>query len=329
MDIDFVVTWVDGNDPKWQEQKANYRPTKDTDAGINRYRDWGNLQYWFRGVEKFAPWVRKIHFVTWGHLPKWLNINNPKLNIVNHDDYIPKKYLPTFSSHPIELNLHKIEGLSENFVYFNDDMFLIKPVNKTDFFKNGLPCDFAILDTIGPTELFSYILVNNIHLINKNFDKKIVMLNNKLKWFNLKYNIQLYRTLALYPWKKFTGLYNAHLPIAFKKETFKEVWDKEFEILDETCRHRFRNSKDVSVWAFRYWRIMKGEFCPSSPNIGKLYEISKSNIEEICNCIFNQKYKMICLNDGIENDDYEFLKKKINASFNSILPEISSFERYI
>ena len=110
-----------------------------------RYRDWDTLKYWFRGVEKYAPWVNKIHFVTYGHLPKFLNTNNPKLNIVNHKDFIPKEYLPTFSANPIELNLHRIKDLSEQFVFFNDDMFVINKVKSTDFFKNGKPRDMASL----------------------------------------------------------------------------------------------------------------------------------------------------------------------------------------
>lgn len=133
--IDFVIIWVDGNDPAWRAVKNQYvpRPVGEDDQEV-RYRDWDNLQYWFRSVEKYTPWVRKIHFVTWGHLPKWLNVNHPKLHIVNHKDYIPEKYLPTFNSHTIEMNLHRIEGLAEQFVYFNDDMFLLKPVYMEDFF---------------------------------------------------------------------------------------------------------------------------------------------------------------------------------------------------
>ena len=69
--IDFVLTWVDGSDPDWLAQRREYQPGRGTDAGESRYRDWDNLQYWFRGVEKFAPWVNKIYFVTWGHVPKW------------------------------------------------------------------------------------------------------------------------------------------------------------------------------------------------------------------------------------------------------------------
>lgn len=92
--VDIVITWVDGSDPNWLAEKKMY--TKKSNNV--RYRDWDNLVYIFRGIEQFMPWVHKIYFVTWGHLPKWLNIDNEKLVIVNHQDYIPEKYLPTFNS---------------------------------------------------------------------------------------------------------------------------------------------------------------------------------------------------------------------------------------
>ena len=63
-DIDFVVLWVNGNDEEWQKKKALFSPDQKSDIGINRYREWDNLKYWFRAVEKYAPWVRKVHFVT-------------------------------------------------------------------------------------------------------------------------------------------------------------------------------------------------------------------------------------------------------------------------
>lgn len=139
-DIDFVITWVDGNDLEWKREKAARMGHTDMDISVNaddrkeRYRDWDNLRYWFRGMEKYAPWVRKVHFVTWGHIPQWLNTKHPKLNIVCHEDFIPQKFLPTFNSHTIEWNFHRIPGLTEQFVYFNDDMFLLKPVYMEDFF---------------------------------------------------------------------------------------------------------------------------------------------------------------------------------------------------
>lgn len=139
--IDFVITWVDGSDPDWLEIRSPYlRDLKETNnldywnLSEARYRDWGLLRYWFRTVEKYTPWVRKIFFVTFNQIPNWLNLNNPKLEIVNHNDFIPERYLPTFNSHCIELNLHRIKGLSDRFVYFNDDMFIKAPLNEEFFF---------------------------------------------------------------------------------------------------------------------------------------------------------------------------------------------------
>ncbi|GMO18334.1 MAG: hypothetical protein Ta2A_26630 [Treponemataceae bacterium] len=126
-DIDFVLLWVDMNDPVWQKKFNRYLPTANsekTDTRAIKYRDWDNLRYWFRGVEKFAPWVRKIHFVTSDQCPEWLNLDAPKLHYVTEADYIPAEYLPLFNCNPLEINFHRIKGLSEQFVYFNDDMFL-------------------------------------------------------------------------------------------------------------------------------------------------------------------------------------------------------------
>ena len=169
-----MLIWVDGNDPEWQKEKNKYDESNDKgDSTIIRYRSWDNLQYWFRGVEKFAPWVNKIHFVTWGHLPPWLNVNHPKLHIVNHKDYIPEEFLPTFNANTIEMNLHRIKGLAEQFVYFNDDMFITDYVKPEDFFKNGVPCDVFALNCIYfGKKSAGFFNGNDLELINIHFDKK-------------------------------------------------------------------------------------------------------------------------------------------------------------
>ena len=107
--IDFVITWVDGSDEKWLAEKraiAEGQPSLEKprfDSSDLRFRnDFDFLKYWFRGVEKFAPWVNRIFFVTAGHLPDWLNPDHPKLKIIHHSDFIPKEFLPTFNSHTIE-----------------------------------------------------------------------------------------------------------------------------------------------------------------------------------------------------------------------------------
>ena len=172
--IDFVITWVDGSDPIWfQEKQKIFKKAVgavDTDDRSERYRDWGILKYLFRSIEKFAPWVNNVYFVTCGHLPEWLNTECSKLQIVSHKDFIPQKYLPTFNSHPIEWNFHRIKNLSEHFVYFNDDIFLLQPIEPTDFFRDGKPVDMLALqpdvanveDTVMP-----YIYLNNTMLLAK------------------------------------------------------------------------------------------------------------------------------------------------------------------
>ena len=321
--IDFVILWVDGNDPKWQKEKSKYDlNTLDKECnGIVRYRDWDNLKYWFRGVEKYAPWVNNIYFITWGHLPKWLNVNHPKLKIINHKDYIPKKYLPLFSSNPIELNIHRIKELKEKFVLFNDDIFII----------NNLPCDNyneVNWDPSQENKNFAAIMKNNYKVLNKHYDKRKTILKHFTKYINSKYglwrNLQTIKTTLTK--KEFVGINNNHLPQPFLKSYYQKLWDMEPEILDETSKQRFRSDKDVSQWLIRYFQLMDGNFIPRDYKLGKFFIVSNNN-EEIIKTIENQTAKTICINDSDKNIDFEKCKKEINTSFNKILGKKSSFEK--
>ena len=118
--------------------------------GKQRYRDYGIFNYWFRMIEKNAPWVNNVYLITNGQKPDWLNLEHPKLKLVTHREFMPKEYLPTYNSAAIELNLHRIEGLSENYLYFNDDMYLIRDSQPSDFYKNGQPKLLAVYDALVP-----------------------------------------------------------------------------------------------------------------------------------------------------------------------------------
>lgn len=327
--IDFVLIWVDGNDKKWQAEKAKYDTSVTYGDSDVRFRDWENLQYWFRGVEKFAPWVNKIHFVTWGHLPKWLNTSNPKLNIVNHHDYIPEKYLPTFNSHTIELNLHRIKGLSEQFVYFNDDMFVTNYVQPTDFFKNGKPRDTFALDTIffgkGSAGFFNGA---DLEIINTDFpDKHKIFRRDFKKWYNPHNGFKsLIRTTLLLPWPYFSGFYYPHISSNFLKSTFEEVWEKEYDVLDQTCNDKFRQKTNVNQWLFKYWQLASGNYEVISYKTGMCYHIKEKNFAEACNAVRNGKYKITCINDTDNTMNFEEKKQKVLDSFHQLLPEKSSFE---
>ena len=111
MDIDFVVTWVDGNDPKWFAEYSKYNPNQISDANHkSRFRDWGTFRYLFRAFDKFTPWVNKIHLVTMDQKPEWLNTKADKLNLVSHRDiFLDDSYLPTFNSYAIEANINHIK----------------------------------------------------------------------------------------------------------------------------------------------------------------------------------------------------------------------------
>lgn len=327
--IDIVIPWVDGNDPEWQKEYKKYVALEKgrDDNSVLRYRDWDNLQYLFRGIEKFAPWVRKVHFITTGQKPKWLNMNAPKLNFVRHEDFIPKEWLPTFSARPIELNLHRIEGLAEQFVYFNDDFFLLRPVKKERFFKNGQPCDMAILDTLNTGSARSHVMMNNVIFANKHFNKKQVFKANATKWLNPLYGTQLLRTLALMPFSSFPGFRNHHMPQAFLKSTFHKVWIEEKELLEEVSGHRFRDITDVTQYVFRYWQLLSGQFVPTNiVNNSYRFRLSDDEADKLVAAIKGQKREILVTYDSNKVADFESLKNKINQAFQSILPDKSSFE---
>lgn len=329
--IDFVITWVDGSDPAWREEKARYQGSPaGTDNREIRYRDWDTLRYWFRTVEKYAPWVNKIHFVTWGHLPQWLNTENPRLNIVRHEDFIPAEYLPTFSSHPIELNLHRIPGLSEQFVYFNDDFYLTAPVKPEDFFVDGLPCDSLEEMPQNPAErsVMVYVNANDTVFLNQHFEKTRCRRQNRGKWFSLRDPFAMTKNLILSTLRRgeFIGLNYHHLPQAYRKEIFTEVWEKGGEWLDETCRRRFRDYRDVSPHVFKFWQLASGNFHPyNKRKFGRFFP-GGTDPRRAAQVIQNRSMKAMCYNDS-DKIDFEDTKWILTAAFESALPEKSSFEK--
>ena len=321
-----------GNDRLWEAERAKYQPGSMQDGGKNRYRDWDNLQYWFRGVEKFAPWVRKIHFETCGQCPKWLNKNHTKLHLVDHKDFIPAKYLPTFNSRTIAFHLHKIPGISDRFVYFNDDMFLTNHVRKEDFFRGGMPCDMFSERPIrasGRNEMFGHTLLNNMELMSLYYKRPEFLKKNIWKVLNPKYGATFFLNLIFYvmPFQEFFGIYIHHLPMGYLKSAFEELWSLEENVLTETVSHRFRTISDVNQFIFRFWPLLKGEFYPvNMDRMGKVCNMGKDN-SKMYRIIENQKYKTICINDTCTEEEFSETKEQILRCFSKILPEASEFEQ--
>ncbi len=327
--IDFVVTWVDGNDPEWQADKAKYdSATTPGDKRLIRYREWDNLRYWFRAVETFAPWVRKVHLVTWGHVPAWLNLECEKLNIARHQDFMPAEYVPSFSSRAIEMNMHRIVGLADQFVYFNDDMFLMKPMKPEDFFLGGLPRDVGVLSPYfaDARKSISGAIANNMEIINTTFSRKKTLLEKPSNWFNPKYKLMNRYTLAslVFP-RWFPGFWGSHFPNNYLKRTFETLWDHEYEAMHQVSLHKFRDARDINHWLVRYWQLASNQFIPRDVS-GRLYVPLKNDLTPAINAITDGKNCMVCLNDKEGIDDFESAKQTLQAAFEKVLPVKSGFE---
>ncbi|MCJ7834127.1 hypothetical protein MUB23_01785 [Cuneatibacter sp. NSJ-177] len=332
-EIDFVLTYLNPNDVEWQAEKNKFIPGEMADVNPNRYREWNNLQYFFRGVEKYAPWVRKVHVVTCGHVPEWLNTNHPKVNIVKHKDYIPADWLPTFSSRCIDMNFHRIPELAEHFVYFNDDMFITNPVEPEDFFKDGKPCDTAILvpnqlKVSGCIALHLAPVVDTA-VINSHFDLKKTVRQKRSNWISTKYGRSVIRSMFLMSYPKFCGFKPNHLPYSYLKSTYQTVWNEEAQLCTLASSHRFREVIDVNHWIFTYWQYATNQFYPRKVNDGYCFQLRNvKDAEKAKKSILAKRYKLVCLNDTLEdNSSFETISNCVNMALKTILDQKSMFEQ--
>ncbi len=327
MKIDFVVLWVDDSDPAWRKQLSTYTGISYNESDVH-YRDWGIFHYWFRAVEQYAPWVNQVFLVTCGQVPKWLNVQHPKLKIVFHQDYMPAEYLPTFNAHSIELNLHRIPELSEHFVYFNDDMFLNSLASPQDFFCDGLPRLSAIQSIfvpIGIDDTFPHIMCNDIAFLNAHFSRKEVIKKNRRKWFTPVYGKGLFKNIYCSIGNHgFSVIQNFHMPSPMRKTTFAKVWNMEPQLLHNTSLCKIRNEKNVNQYIMNYYDIGTGEFVPRDPREGKYYSVGQTN-DVLYQDLLHGTHKLICINDA-KCEAFELEREKLEAIFQKKFPQKSSFE---
>lgn len=331
-DVDIVITYVDGNDPAWQAKRGMYTVNKDADAAPKRYRDWENLKYVFRSIDKYMPWVRKVYLVTDNQAPKWLDASCDKLVLVNHQDYIPQEYLPTFNSLVIENFFHKLPGISENFIAFNDDMFVLRNLKKEHFFKNGKPCGIFMEYPVGcngSSDIFPHIMVHHNNILGKYFKRSEYKKRLRKKILSPKYGMYFFYNLIMYilPFPNFFGMHVPHFPQPYTLDAYRKIWELEPEEMINTAKHRFRSREDVIMYIFYLYQILSGEFEPANMmGMGKMVLCGKYNTRDICRMIENRSTSMLCLNDECDEENFEAIKNAINKSFDKIFPEKSVFE---
>ncbi|MER6444686.1 hypothetical protein DEJ51_11800 [Streptomyces venezuelae] len=159
--VDAVITWVDAADPAWRSRRdraaqagsaAGTGGGTGVDLADNRYRDRGELRYCLRAIAAYAPWIRHVFLVTDDQAPDWLDTCHPDITVVDHRELSTDPDAPeVFNSHAIESRLHRIPGLAEHFVYFNDDIFIGRPQRPQDYFlPSGLPKVFHDQRAVDP-----------------------------------------------------------------------------------------------------------------------------------------------------------------------------------
>lgn len=225
--IDVVYTWVDGDDPTWQARKrtAHERAGLGTlhEFAVNesRFTSRDELRYSMRSLDMYADWVRQVYLVTDDQVPDWLDTSHPKLRLVSHRQLFGERgQLPTFNSHAIESQLHHLDGLSEHYLYLNDDVFFGRPVSPDVFFwSNGLCKFFTSNAKLGLGQATSEDMPamsagkNNRDLLHKTFD---VVTTNKFK----------------------------HVPHAQRRSVVLEMEERFPDIFAATASHQFRRESD-------------------------------------------------------------------------------------
>ncbi len=332
--IDFVLPIVDSSDSQWQAEYCLYRNGGEGDSLV-RFRDWGWLRYWLRSVAKNAPWVHRIYILSCNPQPEWINADGEHLVWLHHRDFIPAEFLPTFNANTIELNLHRISGLSEHFVYFNDDNFINAQVEPTYYFYQGLPCD-ATLEGLffvphyeqgnWGTQLMEFC---DVGLLKKYFLRRNVVKGNWYRWYGsyLPWKSRLKASLLSFQ-SQFFNFNTPHHERPLLKSVFKEVWDAEPDYLRRSCT-RFREPTNANVYLMRYWHLASNRFYPSRDRLrGLFFDVSPANIQSICQYIIDGKIPSLCLNDSTECSSvfFEAARLQIIEAFEERYPASCEFE---
>ena len=135
--------------------------------------------------------------------------------------------------------------------------------------------------------------------------------------------------LLLLPWPEFTGIKPMHVAMSLRKSTFIDLWEQEYDLLDATCHHRFRDINDVNPWLAEFWQMARGDFYPRKAGDLKYYSLSPKDRDnkDIYRDIAGSKYKLMCINDGYVNEKYDGVKEHLCRVMEEKFPGKCSFER--
>ncbi|MBQ8061377.1 MAG: hypothetical protein IJ205_05505 [Bacteroidales bacterium] len=291
--MDAVITYVDGLDPVWQ---AEYAAAVGGEILTKRYRDWGTLKYLLRGIERHIPSVDHVILLVSGipQVPSW--INQDEVRIVLHKDIIPEEFLPTFNSTTIEMFMHLIPGLSEEFLYFNDDMFPVMDCSKEDFFRDGK-------SVIG----FAH------HLFAGGKYKKRVRNSDH----------QARAALGKRPGLTFVRPQHTCSPML--RSQSEAIYDFSKDVIFKVVS-RLRTTRNFNQYLFLDYLYYKGLTVPGKIS-NKHLSPAVHTPESIASNILSPSTKLLCINDvHLKDEDFIRYRKAVLEAFESHFAEPSRFE---
>ncbi|WP_134767250.1 stealth conserved region 3 domain-containing protein [Nocardioides sp. 1609] len=311
--VDVVYTWVDGNDAAWDDARrarlAGLTGTAQTReaSGRARFVDRGELRYSMRSLHLFAPWVRRIHLVTAGQVPPWLDVDHPAVHLVDHRDLLPAEALPTFNSHAIESVLHRIDGLAEHFVYLNDDMLFGRPVRPETFFSPaGLTSVFLSTLAVGLT------------------DAPGAAPFAKAAWNNRALLQEAFGAVATH--------HLAHAPYAHRVSVLGELAARFPDALAATTRSPFRSDTDVSTLSSlaQHYGLLTGTAYVGDLEAHPLtfVNLSNSGVDRLLRQALDRQQDFLCLGDHHDHAlGADSLDRALAAFFERYYPVRAPWER--
>jgi len=310
--VDIVYTWVDHRDPKWRRLfteatgKAPNKGGEDNDpSSMDRFLSRDELKYSLRSVDRYASWVRNVYVVTNCSPPDWINLEHPKLHWIDHEEILPPKALPTFSSHAIEARLQHIPGLSNHFLYFNDDFFLTRPARVTDFFQsNGLsksamePYGTVSGEVAKGDADYLNAARNGKSLLEKAFGKSVTSLHT-------------------------------HTPYALRKDVLLEMEERFKEPIEQTIHNAFRTPEDISTVSFLYhhYSYMTQRAVYSELD-SVLIKARRADYPMVMADILTGKRVpvAVCINDGSGSSHMMRWNQHVSGFLDTYFPHPSAFE---
>lgn len=295
--MDFLLPFVTSDDPAWVEQIARYCPIFDK----SRYRDFGTLKYLFRGVEKFMPFIDRIVLVVSGQsqVPEW--VNRDTVRVVTHDEFMPANILPTFNSSVIECFINDIPDLSERFIYANDDMFVLSPMDEGCFFKCGFP-------------IIKYIVKNEADTPFLRMCKNTSNLAKAMA-LGLTYNSEEFYKPA-------------HFFAPMLRDVNRGIIRDAWKLLPGSYS-RFRKEKNYNQYLYQDYYIESGLSvnAPFAYTAKRVLLSDEKQVSEIVRDIKFQKYQMYCINDEYKGNGAQAISDAIIMAFEEILPDKSRHEK--